>query len=359
MRDAASDAAATDAMVSDATAADATVSDGGPIDGGDCEGWLEGFGWRRMVDVGPAVDGTGAAFTTQLTVDTEGLIASGELAPDCRDLRIAMAPTCTATLAHWVAPHTCDTATTQVWIRVPALAAGESVRFAVYGGQPSATSSDAPEATFDFYEGFDGPALSDAWELLGSATPTFADGVLISQGQAALVARAFDLLAGEAVLTVRGDLQSRHSSDVEIGAAAITTTPLRGETRSWSGATAQSWDESYGLFASAGSWCFSQAGTDWATPWTNPTGFFEMEFSYANVGGVTESHFRTSAGYVADWSSVPSCVAPDRAPVFVLLDHTNDANDPVQHLDYVHVRRLVEATLDSQPVDLQLGRETR
>jgi hypothetical protein len=85
---------------------------------------------------------------------------SDALAPDLSDLRFTDASG-TELLAHhvesFVAPVDAD-----VWVRVPAIAGMTQTSIYAWYGNPAASSIDDPEATFDFWEPFDGAALDGA-----------------------------------------------------------------------------------------------------------------------------------------------------------------------------------------------------
>lgn len=107
-----------------------------------------------------------------VTIDTSALIANGRMQSDCDDMRftdINGSP-----LPYWIesGSNTCNTTTTNVWIRAPQVltnANGRTILYFYYGN-PSATIGSNGEATFVFFDDFSGSSLSGKWRATGATS---------------------------------------------------------------------------------------------------------------------------------------------------------------------------------------------
>lgn len=90
-------------------------------------------------------------YPVELSIDTQALIAAGQLQADLSDLRFAYDCAGDSLIQHWVQPGTEGTADTRVWVSVN-LAASQTTLVRMFHGNPLATSN---EATVDAL--FDGP----------------------------------------------------------------------------------------------------------------------------------------------------------------------------------------------------------
>ncbi len=127
--------------------------------------WLTGWGYRADVDI----TGSTAALTgyqVLVTVDTASLISDGKLRADCGDLRFT--DTDGASLLDYWVESGCNTASTQVWVKVPSIPTGGTTIY-MYYGNPSASSASNGTNTFEFFDDFESGTLdADRWATGGT-----------------------------------------------------------------------------------------------------------------------------------------------------------------------------------------------
>jgi len=124
---------------SDAGTARDTATDAG---GAACPGWLGGFRFRSPWVVQSSSDVRDVQ--VRVVIDTQALMASGDLRSDGADMRITAADGVTVA-PHWVEGGL-GTRETVLWTKLDLSAAG--VRFYLYGGSSSAADTSSIEATF-------------------------------------------------------------------------------------------------------------------------------------------------------------------------------------------------------------------
>jgi hypothetical protein len=123
-------------------------------------------GWTHQVPVAIAErSGTALAdFQVRLDIDTAALIAAGSLRADAGDLRFGSDGAGTVLLDHWVESGI-GTASTVVWVKVPALAASTLTGLYLFAGNPAATSASTLQ-TFDYA----GPVENSAVNQISGGT---------------------------------------------------------------------------------------------------------------------------------------------------------------------------------------------
>lgn len=113
---------------------------------GICQAWLSAAHKYR---VPVTVTNPGAALTSYqvlVSLGSAALVSAGKLRSDCGDLRATDADK-TTSLPLWLESG-CNTATTRVWVKVPALASSASRTIFLYYGNPTATSASNFSTTF-------------------------------------------------------------------------------------------------------------------------------------------------------------------------------------------------------------------
>lgn len=112
--------------------------------------WAAPPGWTLEVPVA-VTERSGHALTdfqVRLAFDTAAWIADGSLRSDAGDLRFGVDAAGTTLLDHWVEGGI-GTATTVVWVKLPALPASTMTGIHLFAGNPAATSASTL-ATFDY-----------------------------------------------------------------------------------------------------------------------------------------------------------------------------------------------------------------
>lgn len=91
-------------------------------------------------------------YQVKLDINTAALIGSGHLDANGDDIRFSI--DCCTTIPHTVVSGW-NTANTEIWVKIPYLAAWYSTVIYMNYGNPSATNTDNPNAVFDLWEPFD------------------------------------------------------------------------------------------------------------------------------------------------------------------------------------------------------------
>jgi hypothetical protein len=105
-------------------------------------------------------------YQVPISLDTASLISAGKMRSDGGDIRFADG----ATLLNYWVESGINTTSTTIWVKVPSIPASSSKTIYVYYGNPSATSQSNGDATFDFFDDFEGTSLNTSkWALQKSA----------------------------------------------------------------------------------------------------------------------------------------------------------------------------------------------
>ncbi|HID08700.1 TPA: DUF2341 domain-containing protein, partial [Candidatus Micrarchaeota archaeon] len=75
-------------------------------------------------------------FQVKITLDTAGLISQGKLRDNCADIRVA--DSSGDFLPYWLDADTCNTPSTEIWVKVPYIPANGSVTLYIYYGNSGA-----------------------------------------------------------------------------------------------------------------------------------------------------------------------------------------------------------------------------
>jgi hypothetical protein len=301
------------------------------------------------------VAGTGTLSEHQVKfeLDTQTLIESGAMQPDCADLRVRFGAGGGTELPLWIAEHSCNSPATEVWVRVPEIAGGGTVVVELWWGDPTAPGVADGELVFEFFDGFEGAALDSArWQVHGSGSVTVAEGVLASVGDVMLQTQANVMASATRVLGVRIKAESVAHTDVELGAGDVSGLAASGTWafgRQWDGVTFLSYtDTLYVVDGPSGSSCDSptiapaamRVGPPWVdTPDTAPATFLTAEFGYETASTGTQAWLETSRALRLEGTSADACELPSQLPALIGPDHESDSHTPTQELDYVYVRR--------------------
>jgi hypothetical protein len=305
-----------------------------------------------VIDYGAGTS-TLSAHQVKFELDTQTLIASGAMQPDCADLRVRLGAGGGTELPLWIAEYSCDSPTTEVWVRVPQISGGGTEVLELWWGDPTATSVADGEAVFEFFDGFDGAAVDPArWQVHGAGSFSVADGVLTSVGDVLLQTQANVMASDTRVLGVRIRAEGLLDTDVELGAGEVTGLAGSGTWafgREWDGVTLLSYDETlYVVDGPSGSSCDSptvdlegmSVGAAWAdTTTTAPATFLTAEFGYQTASTGTQAWLETSRALRVEGTTADACELPSQLPALIGLDHQDDAQSPTQELDYVYVRQ--------------------
>ena len=104
-------------------------------------GWLDGWDNRRIFIIDNSQNENDLTdYQILLEVNTEELISSGEMKNDCGDIRVADSDE-TTLLPYWVVPSTCNSTSTEIWVKIPSILTFSAERIYMYFGNDSAVDA--------------------------------------------------------------------------------------------------------------------------------------------------------------------------------------------------------------------------
>ncbi|MCD6229285.1 MAG: DUF2341 domain-containing protein [Candidatus Diapherotrites archaeon] len=119
--------------------------------------WDSGWDYRKQVTVTDTSGSDLADFQVLVEFNSASLVSAGTMKSDCGDLRFADSSG-TQELSYWVESG-CGTTNTKVWVKVPSVPANSSVDIHMYYGNAEVESASDGEATFEFFDDFEGTSL--------------------------------------------------------------------------------------------------------------------------------------------------------------------------------------------------------
>nr|WP_020537519.1 DUF2341 domain-containing protein [Lewinella cohaerens] len=136
-----------------------------------------GWAYYQNVSIDNSLGGNLTDYQVAIELNTADLVAQGKMRADGADLRVYTTD-CTL-LPFWADSLGLNTAT-QVWVKIPSIAAGASMDVQVYYGKADATSAADGDNTFLFFDDFEGAEVdANKWEAVGEyATFGVNDGFL-------------------------------------------------------------------------------------------------------------------------------------------------------------------------------------
>ena len=219
-----------------------------------------------------------------------------------------------------------------IWVKVPD--AGTS-SFAMLSGNPGAEPESSGGTTFLFFDDFSGPDLDTGrWDAAGEGNVTFSNGILTSMGKKGLFSRdAIPAIYGR-VLEVRGKFYGYTANDVDIGFGRITGTDL------WSGGAQGEWINAHGWEGTGMTVKNANDATDCynalypATPLWDSSAYHTYSLSFKPDGMTVTKDYEPYVTY----NTTGCSLSADTLPVELVLDHTEEAPNFPQYLDWVRVR---------------------
>ncbi|HEY6881917.1 MAG TPA: DUF2341 domain-containing protein [Polyangiales bacterium] len=288
-------------------------------------------------------------YPVRFSLDTAALIAQGRLAPDCSTLRVYGGQDCASPRAFFVSASECNSATTDVWVRVPSLPDhGREVLRVAFDGGVDAGSNGA--AVFDFFDAFDGTKLDRTrWRMIGAGSVSVSDGLLRGTGAVLLQSESAAVHAGTSALGVRIAASGQSGTDVELGAgtffSSTSPTDLWAYSRKWEGVSFVSYSKTTPVLRPPrGTGCLGtdEPGDGIGPPWVDlypmPASFLTAEFRYAVTDDRAEAWLASPRSGALSLQSDIGCTVPDQLPILLGLDHSPYGARVEQRIDYVYVR---------------------
>lgn len=150
---------------------------------GAASAWLPDYNYRKPVHI----DGSSAGDLTDYTLlfyvhrtsgtdDGQNVYIEDKCEPDYRDVRFTLADD--TELDYWIAGY--DSSSAGIWIEIPSITTADGADLYMYYGNSGATSASDGDATFLFFDGFDGATLDTSkWDFAG--TPDISGSIITLQ----------------------------------------------------------------------------------------------------------------------------------------------------------------------------------
>lgn len=141
--------------------------------------WLTGWSHRKAFKINLASGGPLTDYSVQISIDTTGLIAAGDMKADGSDIRFTqISGTSETLLTYGLWPGTINTTTTKIFIKIPSIPNGNSSVWMYYGNSSATAVSDLDAVLLD-YDAFDDDVIGSKWtELSGNGTIIESGGAL-------------------------------------------------------------------------------------------------------------------------------------------------------------------------------------
>ncbi|MCD6482789.1 MAG: DUF2341 domain-containing protein [Candidatus Aenigmarchaeota archaeon] len=137
------------------------------------------FFYKREITINNSANNQNLTnYQIKINIDTASLIASGKMNDDCSDIRFYYHDNSTGSeqkIPYWIEPGTCNTTSTEIWIKVPFIPDNQTdigfgkgiAKVYMYYGNPSATSESNGDAVFMISHTL-GSSDSDSFESITS-----------------------------------------------------------------------------------------------------------------------------------------------------------------------------------------------
>ncbi|MDD3102263.1 MAG: DUF2341 domain-containing protein [Patescibacteria group bacterium] len=128
-------------------------------------------------------------------LDTQALVLAGKMEDDCADIRFIDSDGTTA-LNYWIESGTCNTATTDIWVKVPSISASSTKTIYLYYGNAEAENAASGDDTFVFFDDFEDGVLKSGWTFTnnGNGANTYSE--ITNSGKMTLTTASSDMYGG-------------------------------------------------------------------------------------------------------------------------------------------------------------------
>jgi hypothetical protein len=132
-----------------------------------------------LFTVGVVIDNTANTavltdYQVSITIDTATPITQGDMRSDCGDIRFYDSDQITP-LYYWLESG-CNSESTTFWVNVPTIPVSSVKKIYASYGNSSLTSASNGEATFVFFDDFDGDTLDSKWTINGQGVVSVTSG---------------------------------------------------------------------------------------------------------------------------------------------------------------------------------------
>jgi len=154
-----------------------------------------------------------------VSLNTQSLIANGKMQTACQDIRFSDG---VDSLNYWIESG-CNTTSTKIWVKVPSIPASSSKTIYMYYGNSIVSSESNGNATFNFFDDFEGTSIDTSkWTIDSSTGFSVSDGNLRGTNTTGRI-RTIQTFSGPFIAESRHKIVSFASNGYEILGTWIST----------------------------------------------------------------------------------------------------------------------------------------
>ena len=237
-------------------------------------------------------------------------------------------------LNYWIEEYNHSAKEAWIWVKVPEIPANQTVALQMYWGNPMATSMSDGDATFEFFDDFEGTSL-DTWKWCekGEGLVSINSSVIHTVGKKAIFSNWDIDTIFSRIIEVKGKLRSAHKDDVEIGFGYVDSSSLWHGDRKGEWITAMGWDYKAITIADGlgGEDCFT---SNTSSELWNYSGYYTYYIKFESNHVRVEKDDVLILDLNASWNQTNS-----NLPVLIVFDHLSDLPNYDEYVDWVRVRK--------------------
>jgi hypothetical protein len=140
-----------------------------------------GGNWQNYVDITIKENSGSTLMDYQISVQMSGGNFPANARPDGADIRFTDANG--TELGYWIENWDYNGRNARIWVKVPRIPANSESKIVMYYGNPAATGASNGDATFEFFDDFEGTSIDGTKWYINHGTPSVSDGVLRLSGE--------------------------------------------------------------------------------------------------------------------------------------------------------------------------------
>lgn len=280
--------------------------------------------WQYQMPI--TIDNTGGSALTDyemlLTIDTQTPISVGRMESNGSDIRFTDGSCCN-TLCYYIESGI-NTATTQIWVKIPAIPANGTTNISMFFGNSGAPAGSDGTCAFAFFDGFDGPTTTFT-NVCGNTTETLSGGNLDLSWSSSGMIQAPDTFPVGNVYTFEAWVNSASGTWPGIYWAKNAT------------------KKSYGMLINATQARISVTGG--GTDWCSGHNWASALQTYSGVNGLWSLTWEASANLYGDFPTVGQITSTDNTynkdeDLRLLIGGISSGSGSI-NLDWIRVRQIV------------------
>ena len=253
------------------------------------ESWLSGWVYRKSIRIEEKSGSNLTDYSVLVTIDTQSLISAGKLQSGCQDIRFTDKDGST-TIDYWIESG-CNTASTEIWVKIPSLSALTAKNIYFYYGNTSASSVSNKTNTFEFFDDFNDGDISNVDD--GSALGW--GGIFQNISEENGILTFFNATTNDVCLQIDTGYPADYFPAGSVIRARVKM--VTSSTNFWLGMFADEWDNGWGETEVINEWV--------EISYTETTAFNKIGFDPYYFTDLTNDQFQI------DWVYVHKYVSPE------------------------------------------------